>query len=151
MRLGRDFVTAKSPRDFVELGQVRTPVSWFVAALKTLRALTGKRLPALVVSDGTPRELRPLLALPEVRYCRTPAAATDLLALSNVRFLIGTGGSSFTAWAAFLGKTPIVSIPGQSFSWFKLDNPADAPRVGELDPEAPSDEVRHMIRQQLGR
>ena len=151
IRLGRDFAVARSPRDFVERGAVQTPVSWFVDALRTLRAITRKALPAIVVTDGTPRQLAPLLALPDVHYCRTPAAATDLLALARARFLVGTGGSSFTAWAAFLGQIPIVSIPGQSFRWFKLGDPAHGPQAEELDPLAPSDAVRALIHDRLGR
>jgi hypothetical protein len=64
-----------------------------------------------------------------------------LLARSQV--LIGSGGSSFSAWASFLGEMPTVSHPGQSLLWFKA-RLRKGQFVGELDPAAPPD---HLMRQ----
>lgn len=150
IRLGRDFAQASSAQDFLTRGAIMTPVTWFVEALQFIRAVTGKCIPAIIVTDGTPDQLRPLLALPSVRHFETPAAASDLLALSRVRFLLGTGGSSFVAWASFLGRVPVLSIPGQSFNWFNLADEAHGLTVGELDPHEPSDSVRYALRNVFG-
>jgi hypothetical protein len=54
-----------------------------------------------------------------VTLLETPCAMTDLFALSKCRFLLGSGGSSFSAWASFIEKIP-TTIEGQSLNWFKL-------------------------------
>jgi hypothetical protein len=47
--------------------------------------------------------------------------------------LIGSGGSSFSAWASFLSRAATISHTGQSLQWFKLDGSGDQ-SVTELDP-----------------
>jgi hypothetical protein len=107
-----------------------------VAALKAVREVVGFNAPALVVSDGTPGDLRQLLAIDGVSLVRPGCAISDLLTLAKARVLIGSGGSSFSAWASFLGGMPTISHPGQSLNWFRLAVDKGA-YVGEFDPAAP--------------
>jgi hypothetical protein len=130
-----DFQVAASAAEFRTRGGLRTPLSWFVESLAAIRDLAGAPAGAFVVSDGTSDELAELLALPGVTRVATGSAAGDLLALSRSRFLIASGGSTFSAWATFLGQIPTIAYPGQSLTWFALDSRKDR-YVGEFDPRA---------------
>lgn len=129
VRLARDFRPAESPEDYY-LRVARTPLEWYVGALIFVRKILGEDLPAVVVSDGRVGELRPLLELPRVTFLRPGCAISDLLGLARTQILIGTGKSSFSAWASFLGGMPTVVHPGQSLEWFGYKSER---YVGELD------------------
>jgi hypothetical protein len=75
--------------------------------------------------------------LENVRLHRPGCAASDLLVLSQTKVLLGSGGSSFSAWASFFGEIPTVTIPGQSLTWFKLQH-KNGSFVGEFDPGHPN-------------
>jgi hypothetical protein len=95
----------------------RTPLSWFVAALRALRHKLHMDVAALVVSDGTAADLAELLAEPHTQLIRTGVPLADLLALSGARVLLASG-SSFSAWAAFLGGMPAVTQRDHSLAWY---------------------------------
>lgn len=146
-----DFREAESDGEFQTTGGLRTPLTWFVQALRSVRRAVGCVIPAYVFSDGTPRELEGIVSEPEVKFASTGNAAADLLALSRSRVLIGSGGSSFTAWSAYFGGMPVITRPGQSLCWFKLDaNARHGAYVGEFDPSSPSEvfleQAVHAIR-----
>ena len=140
-----DFRTAEVASDFVNKGQLRTPLTWFVEALRVIRRELGSGAPALVVTDGRPEELRELLAEPAVRLMTPSSPLSDMLVLSRGKALIGSGGSTFSAWGSFLGEMPTVTHPGQSLRWFKIE-PQRGQYVGELDPADPPAELLHQLR-----
>ena len=115
-----DFAVASAAEEFRWRGLLQTPLSWFVDGLRAIRARTGHLVPATVVSDAPNSELRELLDEARVSRVDTGSAIGDLLVLSRAKLLLGSGGSSFSAWAAFLGQMPAVTYPGQSLDWFKL-------------------------------
>lgn len=115
-----DFAKPVTAEDLRTRGSIQTPLSWFVKTLALFRQEVGVPVPAFVVSDGRPGELAELLSQPAVRLINTRSAISDLLLLSRAKLLIGSGGSSFSAWASYLGAVPAVSVPGQSLAWFKL-------------------------------
>src|SRR5215467_14111086 len=145
VRRGRDFRDPTDASEFFRAGAIRTPLDWYVKALRQTRAAIGQQAKAFVVSEGTERDLRPLLQEPDVELVKSASAISDLLILAKSRILIGAGGSSFSAWASFLSGAPTVTHPGQSFQWFKLSI-SGIPFVGELDVETgPSFElVQHL-------
>lgn len=104
------------PSNGLVLGQgaknVRIPLEWYAAVLKTLRQALGFDARAQVVSDGTEQELAELLALPGVTFDGTGQAITDMLFLARTRGMIASG-STFSMWASFLGQVPCVWHPGQ--------------------------------------
>ena len=114
-------------------------------ALRHVRQAIGQEVKAFVASEGTERDLRPLLQEPDVELVKSASAISDLLILAKSRVLIGAGGSSFSAWASFLSGAPTITHPGQSFEWFRLSI-SGTPFVGELDVETgPSSElVEHL-------
>jgi hypothetical protein len=97
-------------------GFLRAPVSWFVESLAFKRQNVGSTVPAFVVSDGERTDLADLVGAPAVELVQTGSAIGDLLALSGVRVLLASGGSSFSAWAAYLGEMPAIARPGQSLT-----------------------------------
>lgn len=131
-----DFSKPKSKEDFKIKGGLRTPLLWFEQSLEWIRKKTGHSLHAFVFSDGDSNELASLLTLPNVTRVSTGTAVGDLLCLARSPLIIGSGGSSFSAWAAFLGKSSLITIPGQSPAWFGLSSHSGR-YVGEFSPDCP--------------
>ena len=139
IRRGKDFRDPRDPREFETAGGLRTPLEWFILTLQRVRNIMGNNLGAYVVSDGDELDLKPVLSLPNTVHVKNTTALADLLSLSQARLLIASGGSSFSAWGAFLSGAPTVCIPGQSLTWFGLSGE----RVGVFDPrESSDDELR---------
>lgn len=123
IRCGRDFRAPPAAGAGAEwIGWLQqTPLAWFIETLLAVRELAGEVVPALVVSDGSEQQLRPLLALPAVQLLRPTTAIVDLLVLGRTRLLLGSGSSSFSAWAAFLGQQTAITAPGHPFSRWDLE------------------------------
>jgi hypothetical protein len=132
-----DFAVPKNPKELCTRAGVRTPLSWFIDSLHAIRQAAGADLAAYVVSDGTDQELGPLLACNNVFRVRPGSAISGLLFLARARVLIGAGGSSFSAWASFLGQMPTISHLGKSLAGFKLRNRRGF-YLGEFDPANPN-------------
>jgi hypothetical protein len=136
IRLGNDFKTARTPEDYYTKGAIKTPLSWFIESLRIIRDRVGFPAKAIIVSDGKQEDLRQLLELENVVFLRPGCAISDLLTLSRTKVLIASGGSSFSAWASFLGQMPTISHPGQSLAWFGLNN-RKGYYTGEFNPNSP--------------
>jgi hypothetical protein len=132
VRRGKDFREASHRTDFLRAGGLRTPLDWFIHALEGLRRTLGRDLDAYVISDGTPADLEPLLRLAPIHHLNLGSAIADLLLLSRACVVIGSGGSSFSAWASFLSQSPALTITGQSLQWFRVAS-GQGPFVGEWD------------------
>jgi hypothetical protein len=144
IRRGKDFRDPRDPREFETTGSLRTPLEWFVLTLQRIRSLVGNDIGAYVVSDGDETDLRPVLRLPNTVHVKNTTALADLLSISQARLLIASGGSSFSAWGAFLSAAPTLCISGQSLTWFGLRQD----RVGVFDPHKSSNDelYRHCAR-----
>lgn len=121
VRLGRDFRKATSAAEFKTAGALRSPIEFYLEGLAKARDALGSATPAAVVSDGEDGELKALLDVPGVTRFRSTRALSDLIYSANAKYIVGTGGSSFTAWAAYLAQADVLTIAGQSLSWFDLD------------------------------
>lgn len=126
VRGASDFALARAPSDLIGMGGVQTPIAWFRAALQRLRDASASDIPAIVVSDVADSALADLLSLKNVVRCHTRYALQDLLTLSRAKVIIGSGGSSFTAWGAYLAQAHVITVQGQSLKWFNLDSATDA-------------------------
>jgi hypothetical protein len=135
-----DFVEPRRPDDFVFKGGIRTPLGWYIRCLEAIRDISHHTVPAVVVSDAPDSALGDLLRMPNVERVDTGSAIGDLLVLSRARMLLGSGGSSFSAWAAFLGQMPAVAYPGQSLSWFKIA-PTRGQYIGEWNHARPTPQL----------
>jgi hypothetical protein len=140
-----DFAEASRADDYILRGGLRTPIAWFASRLRAIRAACGFTVPATVVSDAPDHALRELLSEDAVVRVDTGSAVGDLLVLSRAKVLLASGGSSFSAWAAFLGQMPALAYPGQSLAWFKID-PTDGQYIGTLSDQ---DGVPHALLEHL--
>lgn len=89
----------------------RVPMHWYVDMLQGIRARQGRAVQAYIFSDGTDEELAPLLALDNCLRIGFGSAIADLLALSRAEILIASG-STFSMWASYLGRMPVIWPPG---------------------------------------
>lgn len=150
VRCGNDFQAAATPEDYFRRGAIKTPLEWFMRILDQVRACLGRDEPAVVVSDGTASQLAPLLVKPNVHFARPGAALSDLFTLAQSKVLLAAGGSSFSAWGAFLADSVTLSHPGQSMSWFGVHNTRGL-CVGTADAdEGLGSEVAEQIRRAIG-
>jgi len=118
----------------------QTPISWFRETLLTVRGRAGYAVPALVISDGDRCQLEELLALPAVSLLRPTNALLDLWMLARCRLLLGTGSSTFSAWAAFLGQQTAMTAPGKPMTNWGLE-PQRGQLIGVFNPRKPDDSV----------
>ena len=83
------------------------PLSWFTNIGRQLQSAMGGRVQFQLFSDGSAEQLAPLRELlnPVSTACDGPAAASDLLALSQADLLV-CSVSSYSVWAALLSSSP---------------------------------------------
>ena len=148
VRLGNDFIQAQSSSDFYSKEAVKTPVKWFVDSLNIIRECIGAPVKAIVVSDGDNAALESLLNLENVHFLRPGCAISDLLLLAKSKILIRSGGSSFSAWASYLGQMPTISVDGQSLKRFNLVNKHDN-YIDGFDPVNPSQDFLSQAKASL--
>ncbi|GBE45037.1 hypothetical protein BMS3Bbin11_00116 [bacterium BMS3Bbin11] len=140
IRYGRGFREAEKKEDIFLKGTIKTPSTWFVDTLKTIRDKAGFDVPVLLVSDGALSELAPILKLRNIKLVRPACPISDLLLLSRTRLIVGSGGSSFSAWASYLGEIPTFVHPGQCLSWFGLPK-SPSGHVCTFDPANPDGDI----------
>ena len=115
VRLG-DFSIPKEQRylDINKSGNTnfRLPLEWYIFMVRALRQKLGEEYEVYVFSDGHDDELAELLALPNCKRLGFGSSIADLLALSSSYILIASG-STFSMWASYFGRMPVVWYPGQ--------------------------------------
>ncbi len=147
VRMG-DFTQPESDAE-LRLPQRRVPLKWFADSLRVIREAVGYPVRAILVSDGREGELGELLREENVSLVRTGSAISDLLVLAKSKTLIASAGSSFGAWAAFLGQMPSVAHPRQSFDWFNLVNRNNY-YIGGFDPDSPAQLFLDQVKRVCG-
>jgi len=140
-----DFRVICSEQQLKSEGAVQTPIDWYIKVLKGIRMKVGHNVPAFVVSDGTDVELQQLLEVRGVQWISSGTALGDLLLLSRSKVLIGSGGSTFSGWGAFLGNLPIVTCEGQSLSWYGLESEATGGMLSTVGLDASSSVDQEQI------
>lgn len=108
-----DFQPVSEGRIAAGQTSVSTPLDWFVELASAIREQDPRRA-ILVASDGTNSELSPLLAIPGVQRLPGSNPVQDMWILSGSTTILGSG-STFSAWAAFLGGASIAFYPHQNF------------------------------------
>src|SRR6185436_16604132 len=81
---------------------------WYVNAIRSVRSALGRDASARVFSDAKPGQIDAILKEPGVTRAEDNPSIVDILLLSRAKVLIGTGVSSFSAWASFLGAMPTI-------------------------------------------
>lgn len=106
VRLG-DFQSTPKAETYQGGFNVSLPIDWYTNIARSLRNRWGDEVQFLVVSDGTPPELAPLLDSCEaITTLDIPNSdVSDMLALANTDLLV-CSVSSYSIWAAFLSDAP---------------------------------------------
>jgi len=107
-----DFRSANDIQEIKSGRNVRIQIDWYVEMLRGLRNRIGVFVPAVVFSDGSLDDLRPLLGERNVMLSVEHSAIYDMYFLSAAKVIIASG-SGFSMWASFLGQTPRICFPGQ--------------------------------------
>lgn len=94
----------------------QTPIEWFKETLQLVRSAKGVNYPAYIFTDGSTACIRPLLQQPNTFLFKSTSPVIDLLSLSTAWLILGSGSSSFSAFAAFLGSAHALTAPGHPFS-----------------------------------
>jgi hypothetical protein len=100
----------------------RPQINWYKNILRQLRAELGGDWPIYIFSDGTDEELAPVMKIPNTKRLTFGSSLADLLALSKAHLLIGTAGSTFSQWASFLGRMPVIWSKGSLTQRLYYDN-----------------------------
>lgn len=124
---GLSFDFSKSISVHIRLGDFKgwraTPIPWYINTLHKLRAELGSGWPIYIFSDGTDEEIMPVMRLPNTTRLTFGSSLADLLALSKAHLLIGSAGSTFSQWASFLGRIPVIWPKGSLTQRLYYDNP----------------------------
>jgi hypothetical protein len=91
-----------------KVGKQTTPIAWFVNVVNLVRKNFGLNLRVYIFSDGSDAELAPLLALDNSQRLAFGSSIADLLALSRSNIFIGSKDSTFSMWASYLGRMPVI-------------------------------------------
>lgn len=87
--------------------QHHIPLDWYVEQVRQVREAAGDDIPALIFSDGSDDQLAAIMKLPRIKRVFFGSALADLLAMARSRVLVGAS-STFSAWASFLGRMPVI-------------------------------------------
>lgn len=115
------------------------PIEWYVKTLNNVRRKLGFDAPVVLFSDGRPHQLEPLMSLPNVKLAPIRNALIDMLLLTKARIMISTLSSSFSRWAAMLGKMPNIHYPGRSFHL--VEDRRELTMFTDLDGELPDSTI----------
>ncbi len=88
------------------------PDQWYLNTIRAVRSAMGGQVSVRIFSDAKAGQIEEILREPGVTRSPDNPSIVDILLLSRARVLIGTGGSSFSGWASFLGAMPTVWYPG---------------------------------------
>ncbi|MEW6600874.1 MAG: hypothetical protein AB1499_07880 [Nitrospirota bacterium] len=94
------------------LSSQQIPISWYISIVKRIRAAVESDAPVYVFTDGKDKEIAPLLNMPNSRKLAFGSSIGDLIALSRAHILV-TSASTFSAWASYLGRMPVIWNKGK--------------------------------------
>ncbi len=135
IRMG-DFRQLKPEDDFTKLGNVRTPMSWFIDIINVVRQLAGYTVPVTIFSDGHDYELVDLLKLTNISRASRNSALSDMFTLSRSKILIASSGSTFSSWASYLGNCPTIWHPAHFHAGVFSSDVSRCVFEGGFDPES---------------
>lgn len=93
--------------DFVFLKNT-TSIIWFKKIIVQLRKKTNNNLKVYIFGDCKSKEICPLMKLDNVERIITGSPLTDLILLSKSKILVGSKNSTFSQWASYLGRMPVI-------------------------------------------
>jgi len=106
-----DFRGLRSDEEFSKVGTVRTPERYFVETIVAIRRIHGAALPVSVFTDGYPHEFAELFSMSNVTLIKGNLDIVDMILLSKSKIIITSAGSTFSYWAGFLSRAPVIMHP----------------------------------------
>lgn len=110
IRMG-DFKKAEAGVKFGTIGHTRSPESYFVDMIQSIRQIYGSAVPVHLFSDGRKSELPQLFPLENIQWVEGNNDLTDLLLLSRAPIIITSAGSTFSSWAGFISDAILIVHP----------------------------------------
>jgi hypothetical protein len=108
-----DFKKIENKTDLLKgKNNTRIPILWYVDVINKLRSSLCSEAQVIIFSDGSDDEIGMLLALRNVRRSKDKSALADLMLMARSTILIAAG-STFSMWASYLGRMPVVWHRGQ--------------------------------------
>jgi hypothetical protein len=96
-----ELTLVENPRSY------RIPLQWYIKQINKIKSYISHDMPVYIFSDASDKELDPILSQPNVRRLSFGSSIADLLALSRSNILIASG-STFSQWASYFGRMPII-------------------------------------------
>jgi hypothetical protein len=134
VRLG-DFTKPNNGNtDSIKAGASNTqlPIAWYKEMILRLRDVLGQDYPVIIWSDDDGERLKELTGMSNTRREFLGSSIADLIGMSSARVLVASG-STFSMWASYLGRMPVIWYPGQLKQRLYLENPDAEIEVSELD------------------
>lgn len=113
-----DFIKPDEGEELGKRGTLRTPESYFIKMIQSIRGIYGTDLSATIFSDAPKNELKELFKLPNVTMLEGNNDLEDLILLSQSSIIVASAGSTFSYWAGFLSDAPIIMHP--SYTGIKI-------------------------------
>lgn len=134
VRLGDFAEPVIGSNESIRPGAVNTqlPISWYKAMIMRLRDYLGHDYPVIIWSDDDGDRLVELTAMNNTKREFLGSSIADLIGMSSARVLIASG-STFSMWASYLGRMPVIWYPGQLRQKLYLENPDAEIEVSEFD------------------
>lgn len=101
--------------DFATIGMAQ-PMDYYLRGIQRAQQIGGENLPVLIFSDGREDEMLPITSRMDVKLMPPGPALQDMLSLARAKVLVGTNNSTFSGWAAFLGRMPNIWKGGEDFA-----------------------------------
>ncbi len=108
------------------------PISWYKQMIIRLRNILGYDYPVIIWSDDAGDKLEELVNMPNTRREFLGSSIADMLGMSSARVLVASG-SSFSMWASYLGRMPVIWYPGQLRQKLYSDKSGAEIEVSETD------------------
>lgn len=128
-----DFREPEVGEELGRRGILRTPESYFVDMINSIRKVHGDFLSVTVFSDAAKNELPELFKLPNVSMVEGNNDLEDLLLLSRSKIIIASAGSTFSYWSGFLSDAPIIMHPTYVGIKIRPENVRDQLYEGPFD------------------
>jgi len=136
IRMG-DFRKLRAGEDFNIVGIVRTPESYFIDIIQSIRRIHGTELPVSIFTDGFKQEFGELLTLNNVQFIEGNSDLVDLLLLSKSKVIVTSATSTFSYWAGFLSDAILLMHPAHVGTVIRPLDMADQVYQGAFDPDHP--------------
>ena len=118
MKLPKRFIGVHIRRGDFVVGGLAIGGDYYIRAIeKAVDVIGDESVPILIFSDARKTELEYLMHIKGVEIMPSKSALHDLLALAKSDVLVGTNNSTFSGWAAFLGRMKSI--------WAKDEKPHD--------------------------